>query len=82
MQHLHHIDTNTIIILLQDPVHEIRLFALISLVYLFNKHKKYHRSQEDIVQLYLDNIQHVNHRDLVDTSCRDILGKRLLDKDR
>jgi 3-methyladenine DNA glycosylase AlkD len=24
----------------------------------------------------------VNHRDLVDTSCRDILGTRLLDKDR
>lgn len=82
LSYLHSIDKQTITTLLQDPVHDLRLFALITLVYLFNKHKKYHRLQEEIVRIYLDNIQYVNHRDLVDTSCRDILGKRLLDKDR
>lgn len=82
LSYLDSIDKKTIIDLLQDPVHDLRLFALITLVYLFNKHKKYHRSQEEIVHIYLDNIHYVNHRDLVDTSCRDILGKRLLDKDR
>ncbi len=68
--------------MVKDPVHEVRLFALITLVYLYNKYKKYHRSQEEIVHIYLENIRYVNHRDLVDTSCRDILGKWLLDKDR
>lgn len=81
-EHLANIDQKTLELLLQDPIHDLRLFALISLVYLFNKHKKYHRSQETIVKIYLDNIDFVNHRDLVDTSCRDILGTRLLDKDR
>lgn len=82
LNYLDSIDKDTIIALLQDPIHDIRLFALITLVYLFKRHNKYHRSQEEIVTIYLDNIQYVNHRDLVDTSCRDILGKRLLDKDR
>lgn len=82
LSYLSNIDKQTIITLLQDPVHEVRLFALITLVYLYNKHKKYHRSQKEIVDIYLDNIQYINHRDLVDTSCKDILGKRLLDKDR
>lgn len=82
LSYLSSIDKQTIVTLIKDPVHEVRLFTLITLVYLFNKNKKYHRLQEEIVHTYLDNIQYVNHRDLVDASCRDILGKWLLDKDR
>lgn len=70
-----------IISLLYDQVHEVRLFALISLVYLY-KFKKYWRDQTLIYQLYMDHIDQVNHRDLVDTSCRDIVWWYLLDHDR
>lgn len=62
--------------LLDDPVHEFRLAALLILV------EQYKRGDQDarkqIVAFYLQNIDRVNNWDLVDSSAPHILGKALL----
>jgi 3-methyladenine DNA glycosylase AlkD len=70
--------------LLQSPIHEYRMAALIWLVNAFNKRKKHTQpfSQEFIFDLYLNNLNYINNWDLVDVSCRDIVGAYLFDKDR
>jgi 3-methyladenine DNA glycosylase AlkD len=66
--------------LLQQPFHEERLTALFILV------RKMERSpaagQEEIVKIYLRNLDRVNNWDLVDSSADKILGSYLMDKDR
>lgn len=74
-------DTDSILALLYDPVHEVRLFALISLVYLYRM-SRYARSCDQIYDLYMYHIDQVNHRDLVDTSCPTIVGHTLMYRDR
>lgn len=74
-------DTESILTLLYDPVHEVRLFALISLVYLYRM-SRYARSRDQIYDLYMYHIDQVNHRDLVDTSCPTIVGHTLMYRDR
>ena len=66
--------------LLQSDWHEDRLCALIILS---NRAKQADEDElESIVKLYLENTQHINNWDLVDTSARDIVGRYLVDKDR
>lgn len=65
--------------LLQNPYHEIRLTALMLLVY---KYEKYALQREAIYNFYLSNLKYVNNWDLVDTSAYKIAGLYLLDKDR
>ena len=67
--------------LLQDPVHEHRLTALIILTHKFEKAKT-PQDREEIVDLYLRNTAYVNNWDLVDTSADKILGAHLFDGDR
>lgn len=67
--------------LLQEPIHEYRLTALIIMVYKFEKAKT-EEEKKAIVDLYLDNLEHVNNWDLVDTSADKILGAYLFDKNR
>lgn len=57
-------------ILLQDPIHEYRFVALLILVNQFPKST----FKKEIFDLYLKNINHINNWDLVDCSCRDIIG--------
>lgn len=68
--------------LLHSPLHEIRLLALVILVAQFKQAQR--RQQQSRVQerfeFYLANIAYVNNWDLVDTSCRDIIGAYLLDQ--
>ncbi len=76
--------------LLHDPIHEIRLLALVMLVNRFEKASR--KSQQvwtnspqirkDIFELYLRNLDYINNWDLVDVSCHKIVGAYLLDKDR
>lgn len=67
-------------VLLNNPIHEYRLTALIILVNQMKKAKG--DTQKDIYDFYLKNIPNINNWDLVDISARDIVGYYLFDKDR
>ncbi len=69
-----------IVQLLDSPVHEQRLVALLILVQKFEKGDVVEREQ--IVDFYLTHLDRVNNWDLVDSSARYILGAWLLDHDR
>lgn len=66
--------------LLNSEVHEKRLIALLILI------KKYKKSdsegKKEIFNFYLKNTKNIKNWDLVDLSCRDIIGNFLLDKNR
>lgn len=68
----------TTVTLLKSPLHEVRLFALLMLVKMFELGSV--EDQEEIVGVYMDNLKHVNNWDLVDASCYKILGPYLVDK--
>lgn len=65
--------------LLGNKIHEYRLTGLLILV---EKFKADESKRKKIIDLYLDNIKHVNNWDLVDLSADKILGAYLLDKDK
>lgn len=67
-------------VLLNNPIHEYRLGALIILVSQMKKAKD--ETQKRIYDFYIENIPNINNWDLVDTSARDIVGYYLFDKDR
>ena len=58
--------------LIENPIHEVRLCALIILV---NKYKK--EDRDKIYQYYLKHLNSVNNWDLVDTSAPHIVGDYL-----
>ncbi|RYU97561.1 DNA alkylation repair protein [Emticicia agri] len=67
-------------VLLNDPIHEYRMAALMILVSQIKKAKG--DTQKRIYDFYLKNTQQINNWDLVDASARDIVGYYLYDKDR
>lgn len=68
--------------LLDSPWHEARLCALMILVYRFQGRKTAQEEREQIFRFYIKNARRCNNWDLVDLSCRDIVGEYLIDKDR
>lgn len=60
-------------LLLSSKIHEHRHCALLMLVAKFEKAD--HVLQNEIIQFYLSNVEHINNWDLVDTSCYKILGR-------
>lgn len=66
--------------LLRDPCHEYRLTALFMLRLRFEKEESLIK-REDLVKLYLRNLDYVNNWDLVDSSAPYILGPYLYGKD-
>lgn len=66
--------------LLQSGIHEARLLALIILVDQFKRASKQNDSTrcKTIFEFYIQHLQYINNWDLVDTSCRDIVGGYLL----
>lgn len=66
--------------LLNSRIHEHRLTALIILVYQYKKGNE--KIREKIFKFYLKNTKRVNNWDLVDCSCRDIIGEHLQKRDR
>lgn len=66
--------------ILKSEYHEIRLFALLILVFRFSKSNV--DEQCKIYHLYLKNTQYVNNWDLVDSSAPHIVGAYLENKDR
>ncbi|WP_111669298.1 DNA alkylation repair protein [Algoriphagus litoralis] len=67
--------------MLQNPFHEVRLTALMMLVYRFEKLKS-ESDRKEIVNFYLSHLQFVNNWDLVDSSCHQILGAFYHKKDK
>lgn len=66
--------------LLHSTYHEVRLFALLALVRLFNASSQGDRRV--IFRFYLDNTRYINNWDLVDSSAAQIVGAYLEDRDR
>jgi len=66
--------------LLKSEYHEVRLFALLLLVFRFSKSSV--DEQEEIYHLYLSNTQYVNNWDLVDSSTHHIIGTYLENRDK
>lgn len=66
--------------LLDSKTHEFRMAALLILVHQFKKAKA--EKRPEIFNFYLKNVDRINNWDLVDCSCRDIVGFYLFDKDR
>ncbi len=71
-----HISLNDVHDLLKSPYHEIRLTALLILVYKYQKAKKYEQ-RENIYQFYIDHLDKVNNWDLVDSTAKYIVGQFL-----
>ena len=65
--------------LLQDPVHECRLTALLILI---EKYIKKDADKEKIKDFYIENIDFINNWDLVDLSAPKIIGNWFYDKER
>jgi len=62
--------------LLKSDYHEVRLCAL------FILREKYKKSPDEVIKVYLNNLEYVNNWDLVDSSAPYLLGQYLYDKDR
>ena len=69
-------------LLIESPWHEVRLCALLILVLRYKDRKTTAEEREQIFQFYYRNMPLCNNWDLVDLSCRDIVGEYLADKDR
>lgn len=68
--------------LLDNEWHEVRLCGLLILIFQYKDRKATTEMRQCIFDLYLRNMRRCNNWDLVDLSCRDIVGMHLLDKDR
>lgn len=67
--------------LIESPYHEVRLTALLIVVYKFEKAKS-PDLQAQCVDFYLRHTRYINNWDLVDLTCYKLLGVWLEDKDR
>jgi 3-methyladenine DNA glycosylase AlkD len=73
-------DLETVAKLVSNPVHEIRMCALIILVYKYPKASV--ANQQKIFDFYLAHTKYINNWDLVDVTCTRIVGAYLLNHDR
>ncbi|MEI7620314.1 MAG: DNA alkylation repair protein [Candidatus Falkowbacteria bacterium] len=67
-------------IVLDSKIHELRLTALLTLVFQYEKAGA--KEKKAIVDFYLKNTNNINNWDLVDLSAPKILGDYLLNQDR
>ena len=65
--------------LLQSEYHEIRLFALLLMVYRYQHNQS---ERESLYQLYLSNLNSINNWDLVDSSAHKIISPHIENSDR
>lgn len=66
--------------LLHSPVHEHRMCALVIMTLQAKTASK--EQLQTLYQTYLANTAHINNWDLVDVTCRDVVGRYLSDKPR
>lgn len=57
-------------ILIKNPYHEVRLMALMLMVFVYEKTEQ----KQEIFDLYMKNLEYINNWDLVDLSCHKIVG--------
>jgi 3-methyladenine DNA glycosylase AlkD len=74
------ISTEELLPLLQSPLHEERLFALLGLVREFENSDDTGKAR--VFSIYLEYTRHINNWDLVDCSAPRIVGGFLLERDR
>jgi len=67
--------------LLQNSIHEVRLCALLMMVYRF-ENTKLPEIKKEIYTLYISHTAYINNWDLVDSSASQIVGAWLEDKNR
>jgi 3-methyladenine DNA glycosylase AlkD len=73
---------------ISNKIHEYRLFALLTLTYMYEKVAKEKNLEErkkrqgEIFDYYIKNRQHINNWDLVDASAYKIVGEYLKERDR
>jgi 3-methyladenine DNA glycosylase AlkD len=67
-------------ILIEYPVHEVRLTAVMLLVYKIEKAPQ--NEIDEVAEFYLQNLKYVNNWDIIDSSCRFILAKHLEHRER
>jgi 3-methyladenine DNA glycosylase AlkD len=65
--------------LLDSPIHEIRLCVSIIMTERYKRAKKTPNEQQALFDLYLRRTDRINNWDIVDTSCREIVGQYVLD---
>jgi len=68
--------------MLESPIHEHRLAGLIIMSNQAKSKKVSTSHKELLYELYLRRTDRINNWDLVDTSCRDVVGGYLMDKPR
>lgn len=71
---------STIKPLLKSPWHEERMLALLLMVYRYQRVEE--DEQEALYQLYLNSTDHINGWDLIDVTCRHIVGAWLYTRSR
>ena len=67
-------------ILLQNDFHEVRLTALLIMVYRTDKASS--EELESLYNLYMNNLRYINNWDLIDSSSRFVIAMHLENKDR
>lgn len=68
--------------LIESPWHEARLCAFLILVYRTQGKRTPEAEREWAYQFFMRNTAHCNNWDLVDLTCRDVVGNYLLHRDR
>jgi 3-methyladenine DNA glycosylase AlkD len=76
----HALPLDEIAVLLQSPIHDDRLLALLIMVRQFPRADA--STRRSLYALYLENICHINSWGLVDASAREIVGGFLADRSR
>lgn len=68
--------------LLESPLHEVRLGAVIIMAEQAKRAKKNPELKKQLFDLYIQRTDRINNWDIVDSSCRDVVGGYLYDKPR
>jgi 3-methyladenine DNA glycosylase AlkD len=74
------LDPSETLLLVRSPIHEARLAGLLIWTSLAERGDA--KTKQDIYKIYLQNTVYINNWDLVDVSCRPIVGGWLADKPR
>jgi len=78
-RYFNEIDFETLDFFISSPIHEYRLFALLTLTYQYENGGE--ELKEKIYRYYLDNTRYINNWDLVDLSAPKIVGDYLKKRD-
>lgn len=77
-KHYKNLDLRHIDELIKDPYHEVRLVAIVIMILKYQKALQ--DEQEEIYNLYLNNVNYINNWDLIDISAQHIVGAFLFGK--